>query len=258
MRLTRLPLHSGLLLIFIFCAGLAAAQTPAPGPAPATPPPPPRLDVSGQFSFLDTQGNASSQSLGAGGEVNWRPDPWIYSAKAAFAQTKSDDELSARSLTTLFRATRLLTPRLALFGQYDFLRDLFAGVEQRHIIQGGVSYLAYDAHRQRLRLDAGLGYLHERDVNDSRDTATIPLGAAYHIDISKTSEFNYEPRFLLTLADAGAWKFDQQVSLTAALNSILSVKLSHTLRYSARPPVGFKSTDTISAVSLVAKFSRAQ
>ena len=29
-----------------------------------------------QVTFLDTSGNASSQSLGAGGTLVWRPDPW--------------------------------------------------------------------------------------------------------------------------------------------------------------------------------------
>ncbi|HEX7779902.1 MAG TPA: DUF481 domain-containing protein, partial [Vicinamibacterales bacterium] len=76
--------------------------------------------------------------------------------------------------------------------------------------------------------------------------------------ISPTSEFTYAPRFLLTLADAGAWKFDQDVALTAALNTILSLKVSHTLRYSAEPPVGFDTTDTIMAISLVAKLRRPQ
>jgi putative salt-induced outer membrane protein YdiY len=62
--------------------------------------------------------------------------------------------------------------------------------------------------------------------------------------------------FLLTLAEAGAWKFDQNAALTVALNTILSLKLAHTVRYSAEPPEGFDTTDTIMAVSLVAKVRR--
>jgi putative salt-induced outer membrane protein YdiY len=121
------------------------AQTPAPVPPPD--PPPPRLEASGQFAFLNTSGNADTQSLGAGGELISRPDPWTYRAKLVFAQTETDDELSARSFAGLFRGSR-------------------------------------------------------------------------------------------------------------ALNSILSLELSHTIRYSAAPPEGFEKTDTIMAVSLVAKVQR--
>jgi len=74
--------------------------------------------------------------------------------------------------------------------------------------------------------------------------------------LSKTSEFKYEPRYLLTLADTGAWKFDQEASLTAAITSIMALKLSHVIRYSADPPLGFEKTDRIMAISLVAKVTR--
>ena len=240
-------------LTFVLLAGPVQAQTPAPAPPP---PPPPRLEASGQFAFLSTRGNADTQSLGAGGELISRPDPWTYRAKAVFAQTESEDELSARSFAALFRGSRALNTRLSVYGQYDFLRDHFAGVEQRHVVEGGASYLAVDAPPHRLRFDAGLGYLYEEQPDDHFDSVTLSLGAAYRLAISATSELTYEPRFLLPFSDSGAWRFDQNAALAVALNSILSLKVSHTIRYSADPPEGFETTDTIMAVSLVAKVQR--
>ena len=144
-----------------------------------------------------------------------------------------------------------------MYGQYDFLRDVFAGVEQRHIVEGGLSYLVLNEAPQMLRFDAGLGYLYENRPNDEQfDSATLSLGAAYRYAFSATSEFRYEPRFLLTFADADAWKFDQTAALAVAINTFLSLKVAHTIRYSADPPAGFDKTDTIMAVSLVAKVKR--
>jgi putative salt-induced outer membrane protein len=237
--------------VLILAASPAFAQAPA-----AAPEPPPRLEASAQFTVLDTSGNSSAQSLGAGGDVVWRPDPWTYSAKALFAQAEADGELSARSFAGLFRAARALNERLSVYGQYDFLRDVFAGVEQRHIVEGGVSYLAVDRAPHRLRLDAGLGYLHEEHPDADLDSATLSLGAAYRLEISPTSEFTYEPRYLLPFADTGDWKFNQDVALKVALNTFLALKVSHTLRYSAEPPEGFEKTDRILAVSIVAKMKR--
>jgi putative salt-induced outer membrane protein YdiY len=145
-----------------------------------------------------------------------------------------------------------------VFGQYDFLRDVFAGVDQRHVTEGGLSYLTFDTPLHRLRVDTALGYLHERRPDDTLDSATLSLAAAYRLAISATSEFTYDPRFLQPLADAGASKFEHTAALTVALNTILSFKLSHILRYSAEPPVGFDKTDRITAVSLVAKVLRPQ
>jgi putative salt-induced outer membrane protein len=233
---------------------LAFGQAPAPQAPP--PEPPPRVEAAAQFGFLDTRGNTTTQSIGAGGEFAWRPDPWTYSGKLTFAQNESEDVLTARSFATLFRAARAINPRLALYGQYDFLRDVFAGVEQRHVIEGGISYLAVNAEPHRLRFDAGLGYLHEERPDENLNTATLTFAAPYRFTISPTSQFAYVPRFLLPLSDTGAWKFDQDVALTAAINTLLLLKVSHTLRYSADPPEGFKKTDTIMAVALVAKIKR--
>ena len=246
-----------LVLAFLACTPSTYAQAPGPAPAPAPPnEPPPRLEAAAQVTFVATRGNASSQTLGAGGDLTWRPDPWTYAAKAVFAQVETDDELAARSLAALFRASRAFDKRLSTYGQYDFLRDLFAGVEHRNVIEGGVSYLARDVRPHRLRLDAGLGYLYEQRPDDDFDSATASLGAAYRFNISDTSDFTYEPRFLLPFAEAGAWRFDQNAALTVALNSVLALRLAHTLRYSAEPPEGFEKTDTIMAVSLVAKLRR--
>jgi putative salt-induced outer membrane protein len=253
-----LAVQSTLVVLGLVLVHASVALGQAPPPQAPPPEPPPRLEANAQFAFLDTRGNATAQSLGAGGEFVWRPDPWTYSGKLIFAQTESENELTARSLAALFRAARALNPRLSVYGQYDFLRDVFAGVEQRHVIEGGISYLAVDREPHRLRFDAGLGYLHEErpDPNENLNTATLTFAAPYRFNISSNSQFVYVPRFLLPLSDTGAWKFDQDVSLTAAINTLLSLKVSHTLRYSADPPEGFKKTDTIMAVSLVAKIKR--
>lgn len=234
-------------------AGAAFAQPPKPPPEP-----PPSLEASAQFSFLDTRGNATSQSLGAGGDFTWRPSVWSHSAKVSFSQTEADDELNARSFAGLFRAARARDARLSYYGQYDFLRDRFAGVEERHVAEGGVSFLALGPQPQSLRFDAALGYLYENRPDDHFDSATLSLGAAWRLAISPTSFVRYEPRFLFALTEGDSWKFDQEAVLVVAMNSFLALKLSHTIRYSAEPPEGFDRTDAIMAVSLTAKVKRAR
>jgi putative salt-induced outer membrane protein len=242
-----------LVLVVLFLARPAGlfAQPPAAPP----PEPPPLLEASAQFTFLDTSGNASAQSLGAGGDFTWRPDPWLYAGKFIFAQTETDDELDARSIAALFRSARLLNKKLSAYGQYDFLRDTFAGVEQRHVIEGGLSYLAVDRAPHRLQFDAGVGYLHEERPDRTLKSATLSLASAYKLTLA-TSTLTYEPRYLLPLSETDAWKFEQNVAFTVAINAILSLKVAHNLRYSNRPPPDFENTDRILAISLVAKIKR--
>ena len=248
--------RAGAVRLAMMAAFAVLGAAPARAQAPAAPEPPPRLEASAQLTFLDTRGNAPTQSLGAGGEITWRPGVWTHNAKALFAQTESEGVVDARSMTGLFRSARQLTPRVSGYVQYDYLRDTFAGVDQRHIGEVGVSFKAVETARQLLRLDAGLGYLSERGPGESLDSATLSTGALYRIAMSETAEFKYEPRYLLTLSDTSAWKFDQVAALAVAINSMFSLKASHTVRYSGAPPEGFENTDTIMAVSLVAKIKR--
>ena len=111
------------MFLALICSTSAWAQTPEPPPPPPPEPPPPLVEFSAQAAFLGTTGNASTQSLGAGGEWIYRPDPWEYNAKAIFAQLETDDDLTARSFASLFRASKKLNDRLSAYGQYDFLLE---------------------------------------------------------------------------------------------------------------------------------------
>jgi putative salt-induced outer membrane protein len=231
-----------------FCsASVAFAQAPKPADEP-----PPRLEGSAQAALLATTGNASAQSLGFGGDIVWRPLPWMLRAKAVFAQTETDDELSARSTVALFRTDRFLTSRTSLFGQYDYLRDLFAGIEQRSTIAGGLAYRLIPGPPHRLTIDGGLGFEHESRVDEeSENVAIATAGVAYAWEITETSRLAEDLRYVPGLNSFANWKLDQSIALTAAISSAFSLKVANIVRYANEPVLGFESTDTITSVALV-------
>lgn len=236
---------------------LSGASPSAQQPAAPPPPPPPRVETTAQLGFLATTGNTSTRSLALGGEFAYRPDRWVHSGKLAFAQNEDEGELKARSLTGLYRAARTLTPRLSAYGQYAYLRDTFSGIEHRNTVEGGLSYLAIDQEPHRLRLDGALGYEKETraDAEDSSSAVAI-AGARYQWRISENSEFTDEARAILTLANPDQWKAEQIAALTAAISSILSLRVSHTVRFSNEPVPTFEKTDTITSIALVLKLTK--
>jgi len=227
--------------------------------AQADPPdePPPRLEATAQGAILTTTGNASTSTVGFGGELIVRTDPWVYRTKVTFAESSDDEALKARSTVALLRADRTLSPRLSAFGQYDYLRDLFAGIEDRQTIQGGIAYLLVNRASHRLMIDGGFGYEHEGRLNaENSNSAVGESGVVYRWKIASTSELVEEFRASLPFANTAEWKLDQSIALTAAINSIFSVKVSNIIRFVNEPVPGFESTDTISTVALVMKLRR--
>jgi putative salt-induced outer membrane protein len=246
---------SFLSVLVLALAAPALAQAPAAAPAP--PPPPPSLEGSAEAAFVATTGNSSTQSFGLAGDVTSRPAPWILRFKSGYIRNEAEDVETAESFFFLGRAARQLTPRVAAYGQYDYLRNLFAGTEYRHALEGGLSFLAVDNAWHRLRLDAGLGYANEqRSVGDDISTAIASLGAGYRLRLSETAEFTDDGRFVLSLSQGDDWRFENVAAVTARLTDLFSLKVSNTIRFVNAPAPTFEKTDTITSVALVAKFAR--
>jgi putative salt-induced outer membrane protein len=245
--------------LFAVLIGLPAAphaQDPPAAPAPPPPPPPtPKVEGSGEFAFVNTTGNAQSTSIGLRGEVIYRPAPWLLKTRAGFVRLESDEALEAQSFAFLFRAERALTPRVSLFSEYDYLRDLFAGIEHKNLVTGGVSYKLLDTPRQKLLVDGGLGVSSEQRLVGEDVTAAVLLGGlGYVVKVSATAEVTDDVRYEQSLDQGENWRLDNTLALVTKINTIFSLKVSNVVRYVNSPVEGFETTDTITSVALVAKF----
>lgn len=249
---TRLLVASTIVLLGLPATALAQ-QAPAPPAVP--PPPPPHVEGTGELSFVTTSGNTSTDTLGLGGSLIYRPAPWVLDTKVAFVRTEADSVVNARSLTLSSRLARDLSKRAALFVQYDFLGSPFSGISQRHTVVVGVSYKVIDTKRQTLRLDGGVGFASETPVGLARTSSgTVLGGGGYKVKISDTSDFTEEARLVESLSQSDDWRFDNTAALTAKIASKLSLKISHITHVVNAPTPGFKKTDTIASAALVAKF----
>lgn len=229
-------------------AGIAIAQ-----PAPA--PPPKAREGKAEFALVSTTGNASAQSIGAAAQVIFRPPKWEIDARTAFVRNEADDVVNAKSFAVRGRVGRVLNARLQAFGQHSYLRDLFSGVEHRNLTEGGLSYLMVQRGRNTLYADAGLGYLNERRTTDtSLSTMTAGTGARYKLQLSETSDITDDLAMSFDLSDAGTWRLQHAIALTAKVAAPLSLKVSNLVRYVDEPVAGFEQTDTITSAALVLSF----
>ncbi len=235
--------------VMVLMSRWAHAQA-APAPAP-----PPRHEATAEFAFVGTSGNSSTESVGLGGTFIYRPDSWTLTTKAAYVRNKAVSELTAQSFDLAFNAARALGPRVSAFGRYGYLRDRFAGIEQRHTLEGGVAYLLLDAAPHQLTVNGALGYASETPVLGlARANGILTTGALYTLKISETSDFSDDGRLVFSLSDGNDWRIANVAGVTAKLATRLSLKCSNTIRFVNAPIPGFRRMDSITAVALVAKF----
>jgi putative salt-induced outer membrane protein len=234
--------------------GLASAQAP-PAPGTAAPGPPPRWERKAELSLVSAGGNTDTQTLGAGASMTYRPGPWTTEARAAFLRSSANDALTAKSFLADLREARALTPRLEVFGRYGYLSDRFAGIDRRSTVDGGAGYKLLTGPVHTLRVDAGLGY--SREARVTGEDLSFPLanfGTAYKYQISKTADISDAAILTLLLDNGDAWRFGNAFALTATVTRILSVKLSHDLKFNHSPVPLFQRTDRLVSVALVARF----
>jgi putative salt-induced outer membrane protein len=174
-----------------------------------------------------------------------------------FVRQEADGVVSAKSLASLERASRVLSPRLQAYGQHGYLRDLFAGVESRNSVEGGLSYLLVQAGPHTLFADGGLGYLHEdRTIGQSLSTPIGTAGTRYKLKLSQTSDLTDDLATSFDFSKDGTWRLNHLIALTARIASVFSLKVSNQLRFVDEPVPGFERTDTITSAALVVGWSR--
>jgi putative salt-induced outer membrane protein len=221
------------------------------------PEPPALLEGQGELSFVSTGGNSETQTLGTSGSLIWRPGKWTTSVKAAFVDAETDGIRSARSLTAELRESRQLSPRMELYGHGSYRRDLFAGIENRYTVDGGVAFLLLDEAPHSLKIDVGAGYVYEDRLTEPVSRfAAATAGADYQWTINDRSVLSDTFGFTANLQEGDDWRYSNLLSLTVELNRTFALKLSHTANYLNQPVAGFEKLDTITSFSLVTTFKR--
>jgi len=244
-RVLRVSLVAGLAIL---CPAALSAQTTAPTPPPAH-------EGSAEFSFMGTNGNADTRALGVAAQLTLRKSGWLVLNKAGIMRNETDAVVTAQSSQYFLRGERGLNARASIFADYAYFRDTFAGVERRNNVVSGVTYKLVASAAHRLSVDAGLGYLSETSTTNSDvSSGTAVFGVAYKWKMSATAEFAEDVRVAGTFENADDWRLANIASLSARLTSRFVLKVANEVRYLNRPVAGFKTTDSTTAVSLVAKF----
>ncbi len=218
-------------------------------------PPPPAFQGSAELSYVGTSGNSETRSLGAGTSLTFRPGEWTITNKASIVRNEDQGQIRAQSTGVTTQLGRHLTPTLSVVASHAYTRDRFAGINHRNTAEAGLSLEAVTTERHSLTLDAGVGYANERRRSGATlSTAIATSGVAYTLTLSDTASFNNQFQTVIALDDARDRRLSNVASLSARLNSLFSMRVKHTTRWVNAPVPGFRKTDTITAVALVAKF----
>lgn len=219
--------------------------------------PPPKLEQRYEGAFVGVTGNSSSNTFSAGADVTTRPGAFVLRNRVSFIRNQSDGVLAAKAFEYVGRIQQTLNARASTFAEYDYFRDPFAGVIRRQAGTAGLALTAAATDRQSLHLDLGVGYTNERrQTGENVSSGSYLLGSSYKLTVSPNADVTDDLRVTGIFADAGNWHAEHTVAITTKIAGGLSLKVSNMVRFANFPPPGFRRTDSVTSIALVAKFAR--
>lgn len=244
---------------FLLAAWLAptlASLTHATPLAAQGPAVPPAHEFSTNLSFVNTSGNTSVTTTGADERLILRPGwRWTHTQTFGIVYGKSAGAVNAESYRAGWKTEMAFTPRFGSYGQFDFNRNRFSGIDAQYILSAGLSAQVLFATNDQISVEGGLARITQKNVNDSHDDFLSGRAAGlYHHSFAVKASFDQVVELLPNLMDGRDLRINSTSALVAPISTHFGLKATYAVRYDHEPQPGFQSTDAILTTGLQVTF----
>ncbi len=214
-----------------------------------------------ELSYIQTGGNTNLTSLSAKNLLTYQATEKIkldWSVLALFAESEFDGktEKTAERYATELRLEYSLTERLYAAAYGGWLRDEFAGIDDRYYIGPAVGYKFLIGPKHFLSAEAGVDYVKEDYVDDTEDDYTRGRAfGEYAYALTEKTRFSQSLEYLHAFDDSDNYNVNSETALITALSDKFSLKTSYIVNYDHAPvPEDLDETDTVLAVTIIVNF----
>lgn len=201
-------------------------------------------------------GNSKSKNYNLKQDNTLKVDANVFKFSGRYLNAYADDKESARYLFGGLRYERELTTDFSVYVGQGLESDKFSGYDRRHLNDIGAKYKLITTETIAWFVEAGYRYTDEKLTNGSKDyrnslRAFTQVEKKWNPSVSTKYWVEYVPN----LDNSKDYEINTEVSVSAALSSIFSIKSAYLLKYDRVPAAGASTrTDTLLTTALVAKF----
>lgn len=215
-----------------------------------------QLTNESELGIAAANGNTKTQTYTAKQINDYKWDMNVVSLKARWLNASANGVETARYLFGGLRYEKQISNHFGLFLGEAFEKDKFAGIDKRLITDIGGKYRFIESDATKFFGELGYRYMHEERLDDSK--AISNYGRVYSEWEQKwNTSFStkYWAEYLPNFTKNKDWQFNTELSISAVLSSIFSLKSGILVRYDHFPAPGIKyNTDTLFTTAFVAKF----
>ena len=236
------PIARGALGAALIAAAFAPALARAQDKAPADTAKP--IHFTANLGLAVQSGNSSLTTITAGDEFTWKTGKWTFKQLFALIYGKNDSVETANQWAVGARAEYALAKRWSLYGGVRFDRNPFAGFDQRWGENVGAIWNAVVAPKDKLDLEAGVGYTQQRNTDGTHEDFPNGRGAfVYKHSFKEKTYFQETFEALPDLQHSENLRINSLAELVAPLSSSIGMRFGWLVQYDRQPQPGFKTTD---------------
>jgi putative salt-induced outer membrane protein YdiY len=208
-----------------------------------------------EASLVATNGNSKASSTSGKNTFTYNWTKTSLELIGGGLGSKSRGVNTAEQYFASEKVSYKVTDRNYVFEKYQWDKDRFAGIRNRHDSTVGAGREVFKTPKDLMIAELGGGYVSEERINQK--TNGFASGRAYGKytrTISETASFSQDAEYLHNFEDGDDFRVKTETSLLAALSAHLSLKVSYVWKHVGVPPAGFSRNDTTTTVGLVATY----
>ncbi len=210
-----------------------------------------------ELAYVETGGNSETATLSFKNALQVKLSDKLAAAwKLGALSSQNAGVRNAESYFTELRGTHLFSRRFYSYLNAGWAKDTFAGLDSRIYGGPGMGYKILPGPQHFLSTEAGLNYVTEQYTNNTKaDFIAGRFFGKYEFAFNETSKFAQSLEYLHNFSDSHDYNITSETTVSSALNSNYSLKVSYSFKYDHMPvPASLDDTDTLLATALVANF----
>lgn len=209
-----------------------------------------------ELGFASANGNTKTKSYNIKQLNSYTFDKNVLSFKSRYLNASSNGEETARIFSAGLRYDRELSLKTKAFAGETYETDKFAGIRARYITDAGGKYSYIETEETKFFSELGYRFMKEnRFEGSSINSSYIRFYNEWENKWNKNFTTRYWLELLPNLSNSKDYQANTEISLSAILTEMFSMKSSFLIRYDHAPAPGVEyKSDTLFSTALVAKF----
>ncbi|HOW89466.1 MAG TPA: DUF481 domain-containing protein, partial [Elusimicrobiales bacterium] len=240
---------------YFFAAPLISALLVLPAAGQEAPPPAKQWKDTAELSYVQTSGNSKTSSLSGKNLFSYDWERAALEVAAGGLNSRDGRITTAEQYNASEKVSLKLAGRNYALQKTVWDRNTFAGIRSRFDYSVGLGRSLLDRPADRLRFEAGGGYVFEDRLNSrNKSFGSYRAYLKYRRTLSPTASASQELEYLGDMSDPSGYRTNTETSIVTSISTHFSLKASYVWHYVNSPVEGFKKADTITSMAVVVNY----